>query len=282
MINENQKPDINSVKLITEKFQQVDFSLNEVLNNTKHHIEEVSKATKAYINAETESILKEIDVNELNRGELSVRVSALKKAGYTDFFKIYKTQSTSTLAKIDGISLDTAYKIKQLVYEDAKKIRENTTPRLNLDNKTKEASELVRALYVYQKSQQHITFGQDLYKKYHQSIQSCLQEIKPLQNKVKWFFSSKNSKFSALQAYSRLQEIERENFLIDATFTIDFLTQIANTKKNKMWKDFAVNSAKYYAILEKLEGLNCNNITSKNGLSQSLVEKINNLKPDFS
>lgn len=275
------RPEIKVAKDFIEKFESVDIGLNTLLKKCENYINQVTSATKIYIEAEIIRILKGVDIEEINRGELSLRVSSLKKAGYTDFYKIYKTQSASTLAKVNGITLENAYKIKKLVYDDAEKLRQSIVPRLSLDNKTKEADNLVKSLYQYIESLSFVDSAKNLINTYEKDIDLHLSNCKILTNRISWVFASKSKKINAIKSYIDLQEIEKSGYFNEINHIIDNLTRIENVKFTEAWKTFSLNSSNYYSVLEKLEGLNLTNVFTKNGLSKSLVEEIESLQPDL-
>ena len=277
----DKKPEFETAKITIQNFLDADNSLIKILNSQIQIKENVLKAIKEHINNQVETLLGNIEIDEINRGELSVRVSSLKKAGYTNYFKIYKILNASKLAKINGISEDVAYKIKSIVYDAEKKIRESVVPRISIDNKTKQTENLLKALFVCIKVQPHIEKARELYNNYHKKIQSLTQEIEILTSKLKWFFSSKNSKVEAINSFLKLKSYESENFFVEVGFIVDSITYINNTKTSEIWADFKENSAYYYAVLEQLQGIDFSEIANKNGLSLSLVESIKALEPNL-
>ncbi len=281
MSKEKIGPTTKEVRDIIQHFDSTHQQLNEILKSSERNIAAVSQAITQYIEMQVEKVLKEIDISEINRGEMSIRTSALKKAGYTNFYKIYKTSKASTLAHIDGISLDNAYKIKSFVYEDAERIRKSTVPRLSRDNKTAKADELVKILYIYLASLKYQELGYALQKNEYE-INQYLEQCKPLKNKLVWFFTGKENKRLALDAYDNLQQLRDGKYSADVNYVIDNLTRIAIIKPSEAWKDFEKNSATYYAAMEKLEGINLNNVAVKNGLGKDLLAEIESVEPDFS
>lgn len=269
------------VKNYIENFKKVDQQINQIFLGSKKQIEEVTKSTKAYIDIEVANILKGIDISEINNRKIKVRTSLLKKAGYDNFYKIYKLTDTYKLAKIDGISSDTAYMIRNIVHDDVKKLKENTVPRLSTDIKNAQSNNLVKALYCYINSRKYVESIEKLNVNYHLTIIDNCNKAEVLASKLKWFFLSKYSKQISIDAYNQLKQIENENYLIDAKFLLESIKKISEVTTGKAWKDFENRSAEYYSVLEKLSGLNFDNVASKNGLSKSLVASINDLEPDF-
>jgi hypothetical protein len=143
------KEDIKNIQDFINNILKVANRLEFFVNNKQTYLQNISVATRRYVDNELNNILKEIGIDEINRGELSLKLAPLKKAGYTNFYKIYKTPAASSLARVNGVSLENAYKIKKFVYDDAERIRKSIVPKLSLDNKTKEADTLVKVLFQY-------------------------------------------------------------------------------------------------------------------------------------
>ena len=263
------------------KFLKADLDLNNFLVSTKNLLDNIVKTCKTYLNIEVENILKGIDIDEINNGDLAVRTTLLKKAGFTNYLKIYKLQDIYRLTKISGISSSTAYKIRQVVYNDAKRLKETTFPRFDPDNKTTHASNLLRALFEYKNIQEFLTQAKELNNKYHSTIISLTKRAEVLTSKFKSFFASKTTKLEAAKALSQLEVFEAENYIIDATMFVEKFNHLKNAKTKEVWEDFKGSSAEYYAILEQLSGLSFKSVTDKNGLSKDLVESINELEPDL-
>ena len=277
----SQKIESVEAKEMIARFLQADEEIIKVLNFKIQIKENVLKAIKEHINFQVESLLGDIEIDEINRGDLSVRVSALKKAGYTNYLKIHKTLNASKLAKINGISEDVAYKIKSVVYDAEKKIRESVVPRISVENKNKYTENLLKAVYTHIKLQPHIEKAKELYDLNHSKIQSLTKEIEPLTSKIKWFFTSRKAKIEAKNAFLKLKEIEQENFFVDVGFIVDSVNHTTNIRISEMWADFEETSANYYSVLEQFQGVDYSEIANKNGLSSNLVESINALVPDF-
>ncbi len=275
------KIDIENTKIYIEQFRNVDFEINQIFSKAKRLVENIVKCSKAHIENEVANVLKGIDISEINNRKIRVRTSLLKNAGYDNFYKIYKLTDSSKLSKIDGISSDAAYMIKNMVHEDVKKLKESSNPRLDFENRTTNSNNLVKALYSYINSRKILESAKKLNDMYHLDIENAFRYFDILTSKVKWFFASKKSKFEATTALNKLKEIEEVSYIIEANHLIEGFKRIEDISSHKAWKDFESNSAEYYAVLEKLSGINFENITSKNGLSKDLVDSIKELEPDF-
>ena len=275
------KPEIETAKLFLNEIVNVNNEVNNIVLNAKSLIEDVVKNTRVFLDSEIVNILKGIDISEINNRKIKVRTALLKKAGYNNFYQIYKLPDSNKLAKIPGIGNDTAYMIKNMVHSDVQKLKEHTIPKFDIENKTAYSNNLLKSLFVYINSQEILKSLDELNKTYHIDIKKLCYEADILTHKVKYFFSSKTQKFVAINAYNKLKGIESENYLINGKHYLEGLLRVKEATTKKVWEDFKNRSAEYYAVLEKLSGLNFENIANKNGLQKSLVDSINELEPDF-
>ena len=109
-------------------------------------------------------------------------------------------------------------------------------------------------------------------------IDKNLRDAEVINSKIKWLFSSKESKEKALNAVNTLRSLLTE----EETAEMLDITQAAESKYKKstsedtLW-DFKNNSSEYYSIIENKFGFTYN---YKNYLSEELVRTINNTEFD--
>ena len=142
MKNNFLKPDIKEAQQTINQIVDVDAFLCDIIEKYEKHNSQIDTLVKELLNFELERILSGIDIDEINRGKMSVRTSLLKGKGITNFLKVYKMQGVGALNRISGISKNSAYEIKNKVYNDAKKIGQGLYPRLDIENKNKYSNEL--------------------------------------------------------------------------------------------------------------------------------------------
>ena len=97
------------------------------------------------------NILQEIPVEEINREKRGFRVKALAEQGFSTLADLYAAPVQS-IASVHGISIDSAYAIKQVVNELAEQAGKEARFRLSVDNKSAAATQLVTAVFRYKHS----------------------------------------------------------------------------------------------------------------------------------
>jgi len=93
-------------------------------------------------------LLKEIPVEEINRDKKGFKIKLLEERGYKTVYDLHKA-SVHSISAIHGIGEETARKIKNEVAVIVKRSGANVKIRLSADNKSREATALVSALYAY-------------------------------------------------------------------------------------------------------------------------------------
>ena len=107
----------------------------------------INKANLALLD-ETLNFLKEIPIDEINRGKLGFKINTLKNAGIETVYDAYNS-SPWNLSSINGISENMAYSIKQKATEIKNRISQSSKLKLNIDNKTEAKTNLLHALHLY-------------------------------------------------------------------------------------------------------------------------------------
>jgi len=263
------------VKLLLNKFLEADKILTQTLTTTTTYDDKILSSTKEVIESEVQNTLSSIEIDEINRGDLSVRLSLLKKRGIKTFFDVYKYHNANKLTKIKGLSDYSLYKIKQKVFSSAKEIRDNTVPRISIDNKTKQYTALVRALFLYINSEIFVKTGVEIYKECHQAIQTNAHLINKMTNKLSWFFTTRKNKKFALEAYNQLLKFQNQGLIENITYITSSIYQLETTSNNDVWEDFAKKPAKYFAVLEQLNGFKIKQSSIINNISEDLANQIN-------
>ncbi|MCM1170489.1 MAG: SNF2-related protein [Clostridium sp.] len=220
--------------------------------------------------------LAKIPIENINFNKSSVRISALKKAGINDVYKLL-SYSRQQLIKINGLgkqSADTALNhaamIKNL-YEKRFKIRLN--PHGNDKDKR-----LIHLLYVYRITEDLTRDIKTFRDKYGELIRVFITNGKRLKSwlylllasekKKQYLLSSFNDSVCFLENDITKFAIEQGNYIM-STFHGDMTTALG---------DFAKDSVTYYTLLEEMLGYEYDEY----GQNKEIASKINAFGADFS
>lgn len=145
--------------------------------------------------------------------------------------------------------------------------------RINEDNRTAEATELVRTISIVRKSKEILAETTQLMQSYATAVNTCIDQLTPVTNLVKFVFMSKRKKNNADYAFSYLQTILNSKYGLESAKLIDMFLAIDRTPDG-VWEDFSKNSVQFFNILEKANPGVLDNDDSRYGLPEELAGEI--------
>lgn len=101
----------------------------------------------------------------MSKGRTGLRIKYLKDGGYQNLADVFGA-STMQIASVYGISQDAAYTIKNLCSNYAKNINSAVKLKLSSDDKSKSATKVVQAVYIYLKNSEYNKRIDELYREY--------------------------------------------------------------------------------------------------------------------
>lgn len=233
---------------------------------------DINKAVILLAGKETLQILKDIPVEELNREKNGIKVKALKEYGYETIADLY-TASTYQLASIRGISEDGAYQIKYLVDKMAENAQENTKIKLNADNRTNEATNLVSLVYAYKQKRRELDEVKHIQEEHAQDNSRQVGLFKELGNGVEWLLLPDEKKAEVKQNFTDLSRLTKGLYRECITRLDDaFAVRIIND--DTAWADFQKDAASYFTIIEQIAPGFLGNNDSLYGLPEELAREI--------
>ena len=232
------------------------------------------EAIRALGEREIVKILAGMDVETVNRDRLGIRVAALRNAGITDMEKLCAL-TIDQINAVKGIGDEAAYLIYTMAGRIRQEVRTDLKVRLSVDDKSEEASKLLRAVANSMMNGPAVREAQSLYDSYHEIIKEAYQAARPASGTLRWLFTSgqkkKEAADAALYLYSLLQGEygQRVSALLKEFDTLQLPDDAA------LWASFEKNSAAYYAQLDRLDrelGAAIDN--SYSGLPEELVRSV--------
>lgn len=237
------------VKRIILEHQELKEKLSEKEKYTSKYRADISKASQALVTQEVLQVLKDISIEEINREKRGFRIKALRDYGYNNIADI-STASVYTIASVHGIGEDTAYSIKREIDNIVSQARQGVKIKLSMDNRNKKATELVSAISRFKESKQYTEVCRKILVDKGKQIDYVLKDVLPAKNGIVWFFTSKQKKQKALDAYNLLDELLVSEYSKDARQTIGALDAISKSEGSYDWKRFSESSISFFNILE--------------------------------
>lgn len=238
-------------KQIIKRHRKTIEKLNNINSSVEQYRLKVKKASDVLVAQKVFEALLDMPIEEINRDKRGIRVKALRNYGYKTIADI-TTTSVYTIASIRGISQDTAYLIKEITSDIVSKTRQNIKIKLSADNPYKEATELVAALSQYHYIKQVSEKCQNLLKQNSQTIDFAVKNLKSATGMLRWFFSSKEKKEKACEAYDILFDLINGEYKNEAEKLIADFDTIAKSTDSEAWQNFTINSVAFFNDLEAI------------------------------
>lgn len=231
-------------KLISElKYRVITF------DNEKNRICEDAKELQA---EESQTILRGIPVEEINRGKNGFRVKLLRENGYNTIADIVAV-SGYKLSYIYGISSESAYAIKEVANEIADNASQGIKVKLSTDHKTPCATNLVLAISKYRHLVPQIKRCQDILDRYESKIQSAIKELRPGTTGIRWLFAGAEKKQKAGQAYLYLTGLKTNTTLFDVSNdAINAIDTLRKATTIDCWYEFEQDPVGFINVLENI------------------------------
>ena len=211
----------------------------------------VTAAVDRLLTKEALKVLEDASVDEINKAYGGIRVKTLHDAGYHTIADISRT-SVNKLAYIKGISEEKAHLLKQIAAGYVEEIRKNVKIRLSSDDRSREATDLVAAIYGYK-----LRLGE--YRTLLKISTICKEQIERQRNTllhavtgVNWVFLNDQQKRETAAARSDLAKLSAGQYPeMVRSLSGSLLANIAPDPKT-VWTDFEAGPIAYYTTLEDI------------------------------
>lgn len=240
------------VKLLVEKHTRRLNELKAAGNISEQCLKQIKAASDALAMQEVMGVLRGVPVDEIARQKKGLKIKPLYDYGYRTLADIYAA-TPYALASVKGISQDTAHTIKGIAKDFAKKALKEAHIRLSTDNKTKQATDLVKSIYAYRQSQELGASCNGYLDEYEEQIGDLCQLVAPGQSALRWLFSSKAAKERITSAYQELSELLRGDYGIRTKQLLNGLKRVSYVRAEDAWADFAEQSPAYFSVLEDVD-----------------------------
>lgn len=238
---------------------------------------DIKKIAESCICFETSKILQTISVDELSNYKSGLKIKTLKDNNINTFADLEKV-STITLIDINGISEESALLIKKVFDDIYQNIKKDMKLKLNADDKNDYSTELIKAIYIYKNNYQPIKEIKRFYSQNYNLVNGLIDTTMVMASNVKWFFTSKAKKQTALSTFDRLQELIKTETFVNIQQTQQQIENNYNASKYDLWADFIKNNIEYFTTLEDIvPDLISKTESDIKGLPEELAQNISNV-----
>lgn len=236
--------------------------------------ERAAEAMRRLSEKQVSEILRGMDVENVNRDKLGLRVASLRAAGIENMEQLCAL-SADQINAIKGIGDEAAW----LIYTLAGRIRMETQTglkvRVSLDDRNEAAAALLLAAADAIGADKAVRLAKAVSDEYRDSVEAAFLAAKPAAGMLGWLFKSAEKKKTALDAAAYLYDLLIGDYGERVRAALKAYDERRIPDKETIWDDFRANSAAYYAQLDRLDrSLRAQIDNSYSGLPEELVRAV--------
>ncbi|MCM1119282.1 MAG: DEAD/DEAH box helicase [bacterium] len=276
------RPDRASLRAVIASAERADGQYQYVMNVAGDCRKQILHNYQAEKKEAANELLRQIDVEDLNRQKQGIRVSLLRSAHLENIYQVL-CAGPRRLININGIGEAGADKIMRIARMYQQEAQKKARIRLDDVERNPRQAAILQGLYLLLELQQDFKLAGSVQEKCHLSVQDKLQGTRQLQSSLGWIFKSARQKQQALDAYVQLRTLTGQGYVNMAAklqgHTWQTLAQDTGALSRQA---FARNTAPFYAALEEVTGERLEEKAYSGGLSEEYVQSIETLDLDLS
>ncbi len=268
------KRDRQQIRDILELITGFDETIAEIASQERVQQDAAAEAMKALSEKALGDILRGMDVENINRDRLGLRVASLRAAGIENMEQLCAL-SADQINEIKGIGDEASW----LIYTIAGRIKRETETglkiRVSLDDRSGAATSLLLTAKAARETADAVRQAKAIYSDYHESVLAACLAAKPAASVVRWVFLPAQKKKEAVDAALYLYGLLTGDYGARVKATIDAYDTREIPDADGVWEDFRKNSAAYYAQLDRFgQALSTRIDNSYSGLPEELVRQV--------
>ena len=268
------KRDKKQIQDILTLIEQFDEALAEIASQPLKIQDAAAGAFKNLAEAELSRVLRGMDVENINRDRLGIRVASLRSAGIENMEQLCAL-TLDQINAVKGIGDEAAL----LIYTLAGRIRQESAAglkvRIGLDDRSEAASSLLLTARAAMQTAEASRDAQAIWDEFHDSVTAAYLDAKPAGSTFRWLLLPGEKKKRAVDAALYLYDLlsgsygERVRTVLDAYDARELLDE------DSVWEDFRKHSAAYYAEFDRLDRMVGTLVdNSYSGLPEELVRQV--------
>ena len=260
--------------LLSERVKKVIKIIKIVDKHVSDSEKSVQKAVRPAINDEYIFALHSVPVEKLNEDRAGLRVSILRRAGYTDLFSVLQV-GPQKISMLKGISSSMAYDICKRAENIANGIKSTIRVRLSTDHISSGYTDLVTSIAKNRHAQEENQVVQDVQRLLPENPQNELRKLDRLTNNLRWRFANSEKKSQAIDAYRLWESVidEAEHMLAGI-----YRSKKVSVTNTQAWQEFATNPVDFNTTLERILSGKSNIEKSGYGISENIRESVNSVQ----
>ena len=236
--------------------------------------ERAAEAMRRLSEKQVSEILRGMDVENVNRDKLGLRVASLRAAGIENMEQLCAL-SADQINAIKGIGDEAAWLIYTLAGRIRMEAQTGLKVRVSLDDRNEDAAALLLAAADAIGADKAARLAKAVSDEYRASVEAAFLAAKPAAGMFGWLFRSAEKKKTALDAAAYLYDLLTGDYGERVRAALKAYDERKIPDKETIWDDFRANSAAYYAQLDRLDrSLRTQIDNSYSGLPEELVRAV--------
>ncbi len=221
---------------------------------------------------ESIGILQGVPVEEVNRDKGGFRVKTLRDSGFTTMADI-DAATPQQLSDVKGISPEGAAALKKVAGAYRLQTAETIKIKLSADNRTAEATALVRAIYRFIQQNDALGAFVKLDEQYSGTVTQSKDDLRRVGNGAQWLFYTDREKQTVTNAYHTLNDLLQGAYGQAVRQLTGKAVQLNETPA-QAWQHFSQNTVRYYNVIEELAPGRLGNDNGQYGLPEDLAQAV--------
>ncbi len=268
------KRDRQQIRDVLELITGFDETIAEIASQEQLQQENAAEAMKSLAEKALGDILRGMDVENINRDKLGIRVASLRAAGIENMEQLCAL-SADQINNIKGIGDEASW----LIYTIAGRIKRETETglkvRVGLDDRSEAATSLLLSAKAARETADTVRQAKAIYSEYHERVLAACMAAKPAAGVMRWLFLSEQKKKEAVDAALYLYGLLTGEYGERVKAATDAYDARIVPDAEGVWEDFRLNSAAYYAQLDRFgQALSTRIDNSYSGLPDELVRQV--------
>ncbi len=268
------KRDRQQIRDILDLITGYDETIAEIASQERLQQEAAAEAMKTLSEKALGDILRGMDVENINRDKLGLRVASLRAAGIENMEQLCAL-SADQINSIRGIGDEASW----LIYTIAGRIKRETETglkiRVSLDDRSDAATALLLSAKAARETADAVRQAKAIYSEYHESVLAACLAAKPAAGVMRWLFLPEQKKKEAVDAALYLYGLLTGDYGARVKAAADAYNARTIPDAGGVWEDYQKNSAAYYAQLDRFgQALSTRIDNSYSGLPEELVRQV--------
>ena len=239
----------SEARALVEMAEKYKASLNSLIGESSLARRAAVKAADDLFDEKVKVELCKLDLEELRKSGLAIRVSAFRAAGIEDLGRLYG-ETIDSLSEIEGIGETSAQRTLYALNKIRDRVAGNISIKLSVDERDAASDKLVlavnRAMQYDALEKQAAPLSEHLLN----GMDACSASSALLSNRLKWLFTSSAKQEQAITAVSGLAAVLFGGLTDEADALLAGVDPIRSFTADEAWGTFSKDPASFYSFLE--------------------------------